>query len=108
MTQIILMISVILFIIFSFIFNEGVPVNNWSWNVVFVIFIAGLANSLMMFFTNYGFEKITTSVASNILTLEMFFAVFLGLLVYQEIPNLKDAIGGALILFSVIKMNGLE
>ncbi len=63
---------------------------------------------LSIFFTNYGFEQIKTSIASNILTLEMFFAVLIGLVIYQEVPSLKEIIGGVLILFSVIQMNRLE
>jgi len=63
---------------------------------------------LMIFFTNYGFEHVKTSIASNILTLEMFFAVLIGFLFFREIPSLKEIFGGVLILFSVIQMNKLE
>ncbi|MEK7633756.1 MAG: DMT family transporter [Patescibacteria group bacterium] len=107
-TQILLFIAFIFIFITSLLMKEGLPINNWNWSVFFIVSIAGLANVLMIFFTNYGFEHIKTSIAANILTLEMFFAVLIGLLFYSEIPSLKEALGGILILFSVMQMNKLE
>ncbi|MEK7597093.1 MAG: DMT family transporter [Patescibacteria group bacterium] len=107
-TQILLFIAFIFMFITSLFMKEGLPINNWNWNGFFIVSIAGLANVLMIFFTNYGFEHIKTSIAANILTLEMFFAVLIGLMFYREIPNLKEIFGGILILFSVIQMNKLE
>lgn len=107
-TQIQLFIAFI-FIFFASIFvKEGLPINNWNINVSLIVLLSGLANVLMIFFTNYGFEHVKTSIASNILTMEMFFAVLIGLAVYKEFPTMKEAIGGILILFSVIQMNKLE
>lgn len=108
MTQIHLFIAFIFILITSLLMREGLPVNNWNGNVFFIIMLSGLANVLMIFFTNYGFEHVKTSVASNILTLEMFFAVLIGLLIYQEIPSMKEIIGGVFILFSLIQMNKIE
>ena len=107
-TQIQLFTAFFFILIASILMKEGLPINNWNINVFLIILLSGLANVLMIFFTNYGFEHIKTSIAANILTLEMFFAVLIGLLIYREIPNLKEIIGGALILFSVIQMNKLE
>ncbi len=107
-TQIQLFIAFIFIFIASIFVKEGLPVNNWNGNVFIIILLSGLANVLMIFFTNYGFEHVKTSIASNILTLEMFFAVLIGLLIYKEIPGFKETLGGALILFSVIQMNKLE
>jgi drug/metabolite transporter (DMT)-like permease len=107
-TQIILFIATVAVFITSLLIREGLPVSNWSTNIMFVVLAAGLVNVLMTFFTNYGFEKVKTSIASNILTLEMFFAILIGFVFYREFPNLKEMFGGALILFSVIQMNKLE
>jgi len=107
-TQIQLFIAFIFIFITSLLMKEGLPINNWNENVLFIVSTAGLANVLMIFFTNYGFEYVKTSIAANILTLEMFFALLIGLLIYQEIPSLKEILGGVLILFSVIQMNKLE
>lgn len=107
-TQIHLFIAFIFILVSSLITREGLPIANWNGNVFLIILLSGLANVLMIFFTNYGFEHVKTSIASNILTLEMFFAVLIGLLFYREIPSLKEIIGGILILFSVIQMNKIE
>ncbi len=107
-TQITLLIAFILILIASLFAKEGLPITGWNTGVFLVVLIAGLTNVLMVFFTNYGFEHVKTSIASNILTLEMFFAVLIGLLFYRETPNLKEIIGGVFILFSVIQMNKLE
>jgi len=106
-TQMQLFIAFIFILIVSLLAQEGWPINNWNINVFLIILLSGLANVLMIFFTNYGFEHIKTSIAANILTLEMFFAVLIGLMIYREIPSLKEIIGGVLILFSVIQMNKL-
>ncbi len=107
-TQIQLFFAFIFIFIASLLTKEGFPVNNWDINVFLIVLLSGLANVLMIFFTNYGFEHVKTSIAANILTLEMFFAVLIGLLFYSEIPSLKEALGGILILFSVMQMNKLE
>lgn len=107
-TQIQLFFALIFILIASVLTREGLPINNWNGSVFLIILLSGLANVLMMFFTNYGFDHIKTSVASNILTLEMFFAVLIGLIFYWEIPSLKETLGGILILFSVIQMNKIE
>lgn len=107
-TQIQLFFALIFILIASLLAQEGLPINNWNGNVLLVILLSGLANVLMIFFTNYGFDYVKTSIASNILTLEMFFAVLIGLVFYWEIPSLKEMLGGILILFSVIQMNKLE
>lgn len=108
MTQIILAFATLFLLAASFTVKEGLPIYNWNWTIFFMIVLTGLANVAMIFFTNYGFEHVENSLASNILTLEMVFAVFIGFIIYKEIPTAKDILGGILILFSVIKMNSLE
>lgn len=108
MTQIILFIAFLLLFVTSLLSKEGLPINNWNWIIFLVVIISGLLNVMMIFFTNFGFEHVKTSIAANILTLEMFFAVLIGLMIYREIPSLKEILGGILILFSVFQMNKLE
>jgi len=108
MSQIILVMAFIMLFFTSFFVKESLPFIGWSTNTIIVLITAGIANIIMIFLTNYGFEKIQTVVASNILTLEMFFAVLIGFLFFREIPSLKEMLGGVLILFSVIQMNKLE
>lgn len=107
-TQIQLFIAFIFIFIASMLMKEGLQINNWNINFLFIILLSGLANILMIFFTNYGFEHVENSIASNILTLEMVFAVIIGFMIYREVPTAKDILGGVLILFSVIQMNKLK
>jgi len=107
-TQLMLIIAFLSLIITSFFVGEGIPTTNWNLSILFIVIIAGLFNTLNIWLTNYGFEKVQTSLAANILTLEMLFAVIFGFLFYREVPGIKDVVGGILILFSVIKMNQLE
>jgi drug/metabolite transporter (DMT)-like permease len=107
-TQIQLFIAFIIILVASILRREGLPISNWNVNVISIVLLSGLVNVLMVFFTNYGFEHVKTSIAANILTLEMVFAVIIGFLIYKEAPLIKDFFGGALILFSVIQMNKLE
>lgn len=107
-TQIQLSIAFIFILAASLLMNEGLSINNWNVSVFLIILLSGLANVLMIFFTNYGFEHVKTSIAANILTLEMFFAVLIGLIIYREVPSIKEILGGILILFSVVQMNKLE
>lgn len=108
MSQIIITIAFIMLFFTSFFAKESLPLTGWSTGSMLIVIIAGLANTIMIFLTNYGFEKIQTVIAANILTLEMFFAVLIGLMFYREIPSLKEIFGGVLISFSVIQMNKLE
>ena len=107
-TQLQLFFASLLIVVASIVNREGTVLKNWSWPTLLIVFLAGFMNTAMIFLTNYGFEHIKTSIASNVLTLEMFFAVFIGFIFYREIPSWKDLSGAALILFSVIKMNQLE
>ncbi len=108
MSQIIMTMAFIMLFFTSFFAKESLPLTGWSATSILIVIIAGLANTIMIFLTNYGFEKIQTVIAANILTLEMFFAVIFGFLFFREIPSAKDVIGAVLILFSVIQMNKLE
>jgi len=47
-------------------------------------------------------------LASNILTLESFFAIFFGFIFFREVPALKELLGGLIIIISVVTMNVLE
>jgi len=107
-TQIILFFAFIFLLIASIGAGENILTNNWNWPVFLMVLLTGLANVAMIFFTNYGFEHVENSMASNILTLEMVFAVMIGFMIYREVPNIKDILGGALILLSVIQMNKLK
>ena len=93
----------------SFFFGESLP-NFAVFNIgtLVVIAIASLANIANLYLVNYGFNRVEAHVAGNILTLETAFALVFGILIYQEIPVLRELLGSALIIFSVYQMNRLE
>lgn len=108
MTQIMLLIAAVFLLIGSFIFHENLPITGWSWPIVFALGISAIFNVLVLFLINYGFEHVKPFLASNILTLEAFFAIILGFLIYKEVPMMKDIVGGILIIISVVGMNYIE
>ncbi|MCX6068450.1 MAG: DMT family transporter, partial [Chloroflexi bacterium] len=109
MTQILLFIAFLMVFFSSFIFGGAIPHNlNFAPGIIIAIVLGGLFNVVIINLTNFGFEKIQTSLASNILTLEMLFAVLFGLFIYREVPSAKEWLGGIFILLSVIQMNKLE
>lgn len=87
--------------------GDGLPVNGWHWGLLLAVIGSGIFNILNVFLTNYGFQKVEAVLASNLLTLEAFFAIILGFLFYQEAPLTKDFFGGLIIIASVIAMNKL-
>jgi drug/metabolite transporter (DMT)-like permease len=70
-----------------------------------IIILAGLNFVLIGFFTNYGFEKVEAIIANNILILDSVFGIILGFLLYQEIPTIRELIGGIIIVISAVLMN---
>lgn len=107
-TTVLFAISVPILFILSLILREGVPVAALQSNILLAIVGAGFFNVINMFLTNYGFQKVEAILASNILTLESVFGVIFGFLLYQEIPFVKEIIGGILITLGVIGMNYVE
>jgi drug/metabolite transporter (DMT)-like permease len=103
---VIFFISTILLLVTSFFFGESVP-NPMAWTPILItaIIFAGLFNVANLFLTNYGFQKVEAVLASNLLTLETVFAIMLGFMFYQEVPSLKEFIGGVIIVYSVWQMN---
>lgn len=88
--------------------GDGLPLAGWNWTLLLAVIGAGAFNTMNVFLTNYGFQKVEAVLASNILTLESFFAIILGFIFYKEAPLLKDLFGGVVITFAVIAMNKLE
>lgn len=106
--MVIFIISVIIVFASSVFIGEGLPLDNWSYFLLAVVASAGLFNVGNLFLTNYGFERVKAVLASNLLTLESLFTVVIGFLFFKELPNIKELLGGVLIIFSVVQMNKLE
>ncbi len=92
----------------SLLKGDGLPVTGWTNGLLAAVVGAGIFNIANVYLTNYGFQKVEAVLASNILTLESFFAIILGFFFYGEVPILKDIFGGLVIIASVIAMNKAE
>lgn len=106
-TQILLFMGTIVIFLVSFLNGEKLPVIPLQGILLISLFFTGFFNAINIFLINYGFKNVKVILASNILTLESVFALFLAFVFYRELPNLKELVGGVLILGSVIQMNRL-
>jgi len=100
-------ISTLTIFIVSLVAGEGLPsLGDYSHKAIILALIgSGVFNVLNLFLSNYGFEHVKAVLAGNILTLEAVFGILLGYLLYQESVTVPEAIGGVLIIASVILMN---
>lgn len=100
--------SVLLFII-SLLNGDGMPHSgSFTGYIPGVLILAALFNVANLFLTNYGFQKVQAVFASNLLMLEVVFAVCIGVFYYRELPLVNEMIGGLLIIFSAYRMNKLN
>lgn len=108
LTVINFLVAFVVVFLVSIIKGDGLPVVGWHWGYLLAVLGSGAFNIANVFLTNYGFQKVEAVLASNILTLESFFAIILGFVFYREVPLPKDLLGGVIIIASVIAMNKLE
>ncbi len=106
--QLLLLIGTVILFAVSLIKGESLPSFNWHLLLLLSLFFTGLFNAINIFLINYGFKNVKAVLASNILTLESIFALILAIIFYREFPSIKELVGGALIIGSVIQMNRLE
>lgn len=106
--QILLFLGTILILLISLMNGERLLSIRWEWILLLALFVTGFFNAVNIFLINYGFRNVKAVLAANILTLEAVFAVILAFIFYKELPNIKELVGGILILGSVIQMNRLK
>ncbi len=93
----------------SLALGEPLPnISEFSPILLFTLAGASLFNVANLYLTNYGFERVKVGIAGNILTLEVVFALLYGILLFHEMPLLRELVGGALIVFSVYQINRKE
>lgn len=98
--------GVLLIIGSIFVLGEPIPsLSLFNFTTIIIIFLAALFIVANLFLTNYGFERVEAVIAGNIIILEVFFALMISIILYSEIPTLREFIGGALIVFSALQMN---
>ncbi|MEK7530733.1 MAG: DMT family transporter [Patescibacteria group bacterium] len=99
-------IGALLMFIVSLAIGEGMPDPlAFSPPIIGVILIAALFNVANLILTNYGFSKLSITLAGTILTLETVFALLISIFVYAEFPSFIELVGSAFVLFAVYRMN---
>jgi len=100
--------SIFLFVTSLFL-GEGLPTTNqFSSSIILALLGGALFNVVNLLLTNYGFQHVKASVAANILTLEVVFALGYGMFLFQETPVVREVLGGMIILISVYFVNKIE
>lgn len=93
----------------SMTIGEGLPtLGQFTPLVIGTLIVAALFNVANLYLTNYGFARVKVAVAGNLLTLETVFALLYSLFLFGEVPLLREIIGGAIIVLSVILINRSE
>lgn len=94
----------------SIMLGEGLPTGSQflSWTIFLALLGGAVFNVINLVLTNYGFQHVKASVASNILTIEAVFALGYGLFLFKEIPVFYEILGGIIILCSVYFVNKIE
>jgi len=84
-----------------------IPSEVFTLDFSLVMLLAGAMSVGIHFLMNYGFEHVSSIVASAILDLEMVFGAIFGFVLYGEVLSPREVIGGAVILGAVVLMNQL-
>lgn len=105
LTELLLIIGFFSLLILSLIVDKTNPLLNINFKTGFLMLIGGLINIVLVFLINYGFAKVDAVNAGNITLIAIVFGVIFGFLIYHEIPNLREAMGGVLIIIGVIALN---
>lgn len=90
----------------SVFIGEGVPsVSTLGIAALLSLLASAAFNVFHLYYSNYGFERISVTLAGQLLMLEVPVALIYGVLLYGEVPVLRELIGGALIVWSAWQMN---
>lgn len=81
---------------------------HWNTQFLLVLFVAACCGVANIFLVNYGFERVSAVIASNILALEQVFGAVFGFMMYRETLSLREIIGGFVILVAVVATNQLN
>lgn len=107
-TQIMSFMGILMLVFASFLFGEKLIVPLFQIEWVVVLLIGGLTMVANIYLSNYGFAHVPAVFGNNILNLEAVFAILFGFFLYGEVSIIKELIGGALIIVSVVGMNKLK
>lgn len=92
----------------SFIAKESINPQVFNLFPIGIIILGGFLMGANVFLTNFGFNLVPAAVASNVVNLEIIFTIIFGFFFYGEISTVRELIGGALIVISVIFLSRKE
>lgn len=92
----------------SLLIGESFPVFRWSNIIIGAVIFTGFLNAINLYLLNYGYQHLPVVLATNTIMLESVFGTLLAFIFYKELPNIKELLGGILIVVSVIQMNKLS
>lgn len=107
-TQLMFVFGFLMLFGLSFIFKETIVISQWNWRSILMLLVGGLIMVANLFLTNYGFANVPLVLGNNLLNLEAVFGILFGFMFYGEVSTLRELIGGAIIIVSVIKMSQLD
>lgn len=86
----------------SLLLGEPIPTTLDTVSIVVPVIAIGIMNTFALLFTNYGYKHLEVITAGTISYVDTVFGVIISILLYQEIPTLKEAFGGLLIVASAL------
>ncbi len=105
-TVLMLFIGAMFLLCFSVFVGEGAPRMSTLGLAAALSLLASAAfNVFHLYYSNYGFERISVTLAGQLLMLEVPVALLYGVVLYGEFPVLRELLGGALIVWSAWQMN---
>lgn len=92
----------------SFLAGVSFQTAGFSIGIVIMLVLSGVLLSGLTFFLNYGFARVDAVLSGNILSLAAIVATLLALLIYKEVPTVRELFGGFLIIASTILLHQYE
>lgn len=86
----------------SIVLGEPIPIISSNITTISAVVIIGIMNTFALLFTNYGYKHLEVITAGTISYVDTVFGVIISIILYQEIPTLKEGFGGLLIVASAL------
>lgn len=86
----------------SIVLGESMPKATENISIIGAVAAIGIMNTFALLFTNYGYKHLEVITAGTISYVDTVFGVIISIILYREIPTLKEAFGGLLIVASAL------
>ncbi len=107
-TLVLLFFTTIILLTISLLKGDGLPLTNWNLGVSLVLILGGLLNIGIAYYVSYGFARVDAVFANNIIQLNIPFTILMAYIFYQELPIVREVIGGIIIITSVYLLEYVE